>query len=292
MFEYYVSAVSGTVPMLNQAENLERWDQAVRTYAGSQNYLLSSVLAISSLHRAIHDAHDRTGNIARACRYQELAIRSFKPALDNVTADNCEPALVCAAMLYVFTFAVPVATATVPNQSYDVISNTLQVVSLFRGVQVLFRLGWQQQLDKNISPNLRKTVLAGLVEGKPVPGLESSLEALIPIIQPIGEEKAQFYNEKVQDLKMMYRRHAVRPQDVSIVAGYMINMDKRFLDDMKTYEPITLLILAHWAAGLHSFKGVWWSRKWAYSAIRSIAGLLDEIWRPYLQWPVEQTAER
>lgn len=127
--------------MLSYAENKERWELAVRKQAFSQTYLLQSVLATVCFYKAVHRPETKLRDVSLAYNYQAVAIEQFLPVLSNVTARNCEPALTCAAMLYVVTLAFPVASASIPHRTYDVVVDVLQLVSLWKGVAALFRSG-------------------------------------------------------------------------------------------------------------------------------------------------------
>lgn len=56
-------------------------------------------------------------------------------------------------------------------------------------------------------------------------------------------------------------------------------------------QPIALIILAHYAVNLDTFKGYWWLRGWGRQLILNIKRCIgeEERWAALMSWPLETT---
>lgn len=86
---------------------------------------------------------------------------------------------------------------------------------------------------------------------------------------------------------IFFRRLAVRPDDPILTAARTVNQPKHYMDDARNHEPVALIFMANWTAGLDSVGKPWWSRTWSKSAVQAFANLMEPQWVAYLEWPMK-----
>jgi hypothetical protein len=71
---------------------------------------------------------------------------------------------------------------------------------------------------------------------------------------------------------------------------YMIDLDYEKL--LAGREPIALIILAHYAVMLDTFKEYWWLRGWGKQLILHAERYIrnDERWKGLIEWPLDMIA--
>jgi hypothetical protein len=78
-------------------------------------------------------------------------------------------------------------------------------------------------------------------------------------------------------------------EDVSLsrrlVTSWPIEVDAEFHLLLANRKPVSLVILAHYAALLSLGTGLWWVGRWPVLLLEHISSALGEDWAEFLAWP-------
>ena len=296
LYNHYINVVSRIRTNTPEKHGLHHWDLAIRRFSQAHDYLYFIVLAFSALHLATTSEEPgfRQAFLDVALQHQNSSLQRFRLILNDVNADNCEPALTCAALTIACSLAVPLATPTAPTNHMEQLK---RVMALFDGIVKLYRMGWTSTLDPNISPYIRSRVVALWSAEKPAPEAEASLDLLAQnAVLPLESADARdMYLLTIEKMKRTHRRLVDIPDDMEVVLFWPGMVSTKYFQALEAQEPIALVILSHWAVTLCYCSLYFWvgdgESNWGRWTITTVSKMLGDAWRPFLAWPLSQTAE-
>jgi hypothetical protein len=106
-----------------------------------------------------------------------------------------------------------------------------------------------------------------------------------------GFSEAEVYAHTVADLRVCYRVVEYLSQSrlcmVAAVFCWPVMVPPTYFDLLTRGTPQSLIILAHYVVLLHYIDDFWWMEGWTKQMLDTIEGLLDESWRPWIEWPLK-----
>lgn len=288
---HYVNAIVPDVPEGCFPEHQNLWDVAIRRQGVLHDHVVYGVLSLAATHLATHTPENRRYHIAEALHFQNAALTKMAAITTNITEENCEAVLTSSALVISCSFALPIAITQVYESSLDPIKEISQIMRLVRGGTTIFRMGWRAALDNNTSAVLRQSIVHMISQPDPSsPESDSSLNrAALKVQECIHDERRRrIYLGTIRTLKQNIRRATRWPMAHRIIAALPGNAPKVFIADMESYEPIPLILLAHWAVELHWARAYWWLRDWGVRLVELVRSALDPEWQEYIRWPLRE----
>lgn len=194
IFHHYTHVVVTIDPEHHSSEQFWRWDQAVRAFAPSHDFLYYAALTLASLHRSIMYQQHAPSNdaeparhVALASAYQARALAGFAPAVARLQGGrkgnwgDADALLTCSSIILASSFVFP------PAPGQDVLDQARQVIQLFYGTAALYQRTWDDgggDPDSEIGAFVRARVRAAeeLGDGAAAPEAEESLGRVVDAV--------------------------------------------------------------------------------------------------------------
>lgn len=291
LIHHYVNVIAPDIPNEGFPEHYNVWDLAIRRSCIHHDHVVYSVLSLAAVHLALHSPEHRRFHISEAIQYQNAALAQMAPTTDNITRENCEAVLTSSALLVACSFALPTAISQIQPSYSDPIKEISQIMHLVRGATTIFRMGWRAALDDNTSAVLRQSIVYMISQPDPLsPESDSSLNKLALKVKEIIREKQRrkIYLRVIRTLKRNIRRATRWPMAHRIIVALPGNVPSEFIANMQAYEPMALVMLAHWSVELHWAQGFWWVGPWGRRLVELVRSALGSEWLDYIQWPMRE----
>lgn len=297
--------------------------QAVLTYSALH---LASVLPSSLLFPASRylpsEAPPASPHLVAAFSHKASALAHFRPVLESISSVNCEPALTASGLLVSCAFAMPIVSRQhAIGDEQDPIDLLAQIIALFNGTVVIFRMGWgggiDPPLDEKSSMSIRRDVIRQAGKEAPWPEAEESLRAVISAIsrlddsppqshpdgkEPSGGDRQALNPGPEQQLPTLSRkeilvdialklRNAMRRVAAArgvyrVAIGWLSTVAPAFVERLQARDPLALVLLGHWILCLREMPHVWWTRGWAEWTVETICEEIGQgEYGPLMQWP-------
>ena len=224
--------------------------------------------------------------------YHNKALSSFRQALSHVTQENCHYFFICGGFL-VLTSAASRRTRSLSSHEKSAapspLSPILECIELMRGSHLV-----QQTADTYewIKSGPMSAMVLSVVEG-----YESSMDeiASVEIASLISMLQQKSFGEKrkvcqtaAEELRQTFRVDAGE-KEIGIVFSWPSTCSSEYLALLKADEPEALLVMAYWCVLLNKINWCWIVEGWAQDILKTIiTSILDETWKPWLRWPIDQ----
>lgn len=97
--------------------------------------------------------------------------------------------------------------------------------------------------------------------------------------------------EAIKDLEAVFRAQSVISGDRTLLFVWCAIVTPEYVDQVKSRQPMALVVLAHYAALLYTVRSQWWSADRGRQIVEAVYEELDASWKPAVQWPVEIVSE-
>jgi hypothetical protein len=251
------------------------------------------MFAISAQHLSfIHE--EKRGHYVRLAReHQDIGIQKFRLATSDITKDNCDALFAYSSLLILFTLATH--TQDEDQNLMWVDSETDPDVSAW--IRLMFGL-------RSILEQAGRWIADGPMRIVITPGTHPSMSALpaevltqFSNLQRFcdntvdGEDAKILYQEMIDLLKDTYARYYAGPVQPGSLAGIFVwpaGSSKGFSALLSLKRPEALAVFAHYCVLLHRVGDLWWARGLSRNWISKIERSLQEPWKFWVRWPMEQ----
>jgi hypothetical protein len=254
--------------------------------AFEHDFLLSGLLAVTSLHLAI--LNPCTIHNDAALKHHSQALTLIRPHLSHVTADNVYALFSYSCMIACYSFGIRKAAIS----SHDPLGDMLAVFTLLRGITVIVEMG-EEWLEN--SPFADSTKLP---EPNPNTRLAPKVEgALFSLSQSIPDSNTDLTSREVYEAALSLLRHtfllsAEQPHSTRTALLFPILVPQQFVDNLRDKDPLSLVILAHYAVVLHWLRHSIWLRGWGNEVIAAVRHVVGSEWDVVLKFAVEQVGSQ
>ena len=293
---------------------------AVLTYSALHlaSVLPSSMSLPPSIDLPSEASHHANAHLVAALSHKASALAHFRPVLESISSENCEPVLTASGLLVSCAFAMPmVSRKHAIRDEQDPVDLLAQIISLFHGTVVIFRMGWgggvRPPLDEKSSMAIRRDVIREAGKEAPWPEAEDSLREVMSAISRLEDRSSQSHvgREGIPDgdqptleqrfptidrkeilmdiaLKLRYamRRVAAARGVYRVAIGWLGMVAPAFVERLQARDPLALVLLGHWVICLRETPHVWWTRGWAEWTVATIC---EEIGQgehgSLMEWP-------
>ncbi|KAF2635474.1 hypothetical protein P280DRAFT_411376 [Massarina eburnea CBS 473.64] len=262
----------------------EAWETRHTEMALDYPFLLRGMLAVAAMHKVIAGPMaDRSSLLAQADAHISRALATYRQKLEEPTADTAVPMFLLSAVLVIYNLA-----AAQLETTSDSIAAMTHCIGLIHGVVVVARPHWEQVTNSQVFRDLAVDKSAP-VGSQTVPEV-LRLKSLIDVKNLSPE--ATIYIQVVDDLHLAFQRvRECAPNDDTLSTAFTWTSDlpERFMQLLLAHDPISILILAHFATLIHECWESWWLCQFPQKIVLSAQKLLmttPEL-LDYLDWPLQ-----
>lgn len=274
----------------SHVDDLGEYDRMIQL-AFSHPYLLHIILGLSALHM-LHSDPENAKLYEQASLHSLSAHRLARPQIKECNSVHSNA-------LYCFTgFASLYATAEPPlrlgssklDKPEDCLTALLDAFEMGRGVAAIMtphrreieKSGFLEQERWKYD---RDDSLASLMRDYPqLPDLETLIGERCDDIRRgpcIGAARLLFKYLAVLE------REPINHSSVSLIQRWPMDIDVTVQNMARENDPVALVILAHYAAVMHSRRNYWFFARWPVLLLKSIEQMVPPEFQMFLRWPSE-----
>jgi hypothetical protein len=210
--------------------------------------------------------------------------------LDRLDAANADAAYALSNIIIIFTFALPLCSQ--PGGNCDFIDELLKIFHICKGsMKVLMEVHhWVQAGDLALLVSMQEPpdVSSLRTRGREYEGVIAALNQLRSIDVSVRDNNV--YSETIEVLRIVLES-LDSPEGIGAITAafwFIFRVPISFLEAAENHEPLALVILAHYGVVMHHLRGHWWMGAWGNQLLGQVYSLLDEQWRPCIQWAMDE----
>jgi hypothetical protein len=286
----------------------------VVSLALKNSFLLHGILSISALHLAqtSADADQKTKFSTAAARHHDLALTTYRGALQDLGKDSWSAVLMSSTLLFIYVFTYSIGnTSNVFPLDDDAVEMFLSFrwVRVAKGVRVIRREGQQHLASGPLWAALGQTITRWPVyldpltkkniwdSDPPCPGEEHlrSLSHLWEGEDDLTAGRAATYSKNLESLIRAYRRsHArqIQPrtrhyddgnEQFMQSMGWLAEMTEPFVSLLEVHDPIAMVLMSYYFKILDnpSFS-FWWAHRNSQICNSHMKRVLPNQWHKWL----------
>ncbi|KAI0196628.1 hypothetical protein EV127DRAFT_84348 [Xylaria flabelliformis] len=288
LFHHYITSTSLTLACDPVARNF--WRVNVPQLGFAHPYVLKGVLAIAALHLARLRPQQKDSLLEQAMMHHTAASSMALPLITDASGENFPPIFHFSMLTTIITFARPRAPDNFLLVSDGIVPDWLLIT---RGVRTLL----QSQGNAVLSM--------------------SSLDALFYAGLKLSTqwEQENHEHEGLKDLENNIRNHAPPQKAAELCDGiltlrrcfnlfntsgfseeermrsalmWLVKVPDPLIELLKNQDSEALCVLAFFCVLLRRLEHFWWIEGWACHLIERIYATLDERYRLWIRWPLEE----
>ena len=259
-------------------------------------FLLDGLLAMASLEiAALQERQNHVEYISIALEYHDSALKSFRPELENITADKQQAILAFSMLTMVLSLAIPHLTKS-RDEPQSIVKNIIAHFGLLHGVGLLV----QQHGDAlREAPILRNLPSFNDIQGEP---LESSVQSAIATLNALNEARHNnpfrdqsptsklqsityhaTYRKAIFHLEELFRK-CTKPVHRGFALAWLNLTGREFITAVENTDSVALLILMHWGVLMDRCSdGIWWLQPIGESLVDEMTNALSADTDPQLR---------
>jgi hypothetical protein len=300
---------------LSKSRSFQKFYQTtVVELALKNSFLLHNILSISALHLAqtSADAEQKREYSAAAAKHHDLALITYREALQDLGEDSWSAVLMSSTFLFIYVFTYSLgSTSNAAASDDDTVEMFLSFrwVRVARGVRVIRREGQQHLSSGPLWAVLGQTITTWPVyldpltkknvwDSDPPCPEENHLRSLTCMWEdqtaPISD-RAAMYSKNLESLIRAYRRsHARRMQprtrhyddgneQFMQSMGWMAEMTEPFVSSLEEHDPVALVLMSYYFKILDSPSfSFWWAHRNSQVCDSHMKRVLPMEWHKWL----------
>ncbi|KAI3143923.1 transcriptional regulator family: Fungal Specific TF [Penicillium roqueforti] len=279
-----------TLPSLSKGENnLILLHKEVIGHALSAPYLMNELLALAALHLSIIREPQEELYRHHSAQLQNHALRMFHETDSELGMRPTVPAFIFSSML-----GIHILCDTLVYRDHDfqaLLDRFVHYLRIHRGVRAVIGEDWNQIKETALKPILNEAE-ASLRNSTRDGQACSCLLELIKAAR-LGPSISETYEQAIEALQSsLNAAQSDRAVDnINAVIAWPIIVSLEYTEMLVHRRPEALVILAHYAALLHSCRDLWVFGDGGSFLIQSIDRYLGPEWAEWLHWPNQVLAE-
>lgn len=270
------------------------WQVIVPQKAFSHDFLLSGILALSSLHIASTvELPAASSYIDTALQYYHMTFAPFRKALDNISPMNCDAVFVHSVITMAISISLPKLTAQ-RDETSSMIETVTAVFELLRGTSNIYHIS-RSWFSTDFFSN--KDWASTVPER-----LDADTQMALTRLEVLNDElvldagQRQINQNAISILQSCFSRSANLENPIEPVMAWLAMVDKEFCSYLRHRRALSLLILMHWGTLLGELDGrIWWARSAGKALISELLMILhsgDSRWEAARMWPQQKLAAK
>ncbi|KAI0392634.1 hypothetical protein F5Y17DRAFT_351708 [Xylariaceae sp. FL0594] len=288
LFHHFITSTSLTLAEDPVARSF--WRINVPQSGFQHHYVLKGVLALAALHLARLRPRRRDSYVEQAMVHHSAASTMALPMITKASGENFPPVFHFSMLTTIITFARPrgpdnllvVSDGIIPD--WLVITRGLRTLLQSEGdavlsmasLDALFYQGmqlqtmWEQMNHEH--EGLRD--LANNFKGRVSPHKQAALEGGMLSLR--------------RSFNIASMNNATEEQRMRGTLMWMVMLPDDFSDLLKSQDSEALCVLAFFCVLLKRLEHLWWVEGWAFHLIERIYKTLDDKYRLWIRWPLEE----
>lgn len=264
--------------------------EAIFNSAVSAPYLMHELLAFSALHLSTVQAieADKTRYLRQAAELQTRALTLFNEVRPDVRIENCMALFVFSSMIGMHALFDAVASYT---DFSTFLSNVAHYLRLHRGVSAITHQSWSVLSRSEIRYITDSIMTADELYRQHLGDMENECDKLANLVRmstdKLGPGPHQACQEATQALHWVFgvRRTISKLCPTHITLAWPVRLSAEFIELLEQRQPISLIILAHWAVLLHVDRDFWVFGNAGQHMIKALLAYLGSYWDEWLELP-------
>ncbi|KAH7138831.1 hypothetical protein B0J11DRAFT_26059 [Dendryphion nanum] len=256
------------------------------------HHLMHELLAFSALHMAYLQTDQTRPFYGLGIHHQDLAIRSLRKVLPNMSPDNAGALALTSALLVLTVFASRGMDA-VGKPPGPVIEDLMDVFELIQGILKILMTG---------AASVFQGPFAAFMSGAPVhtpsPAVFSHIETHIDYLSNLITARPDMsVGEKAEvagvlmgfrTILGMYCVPHKDSKELRFLFALTLSFSPEFLEKLKARQAPAMAIMSVYAVALRAAENeFWFMQGWAERLMRAIGEVVDETWQGAVKWPWE-----
>ncbi|KAJ5806814.1 hypothetical protein N7474_010406 [Penicillium riverlandense] len=251
---------------------------------------MHGILALSALHLShLHQDGRQTAWLDIAIAHKSTALSMFSDQLHNISESNAKAMVSFASLAVAFSFA----SALNCHDPADgpSLRALIDVFTLARGVQTVVNGATEFLRQSNYAPLFNITVPEVNIPDHVLAAFDRLDNLNNQCSQQSSTHNKTPYERAITNLRELVVFTYAEPNSLTMAAGWAIRAPVDYLSGLKNYEPLALVVLAHYCAFLHLARENWCAGTWGRSVLEEIVQTLDPNWQCHIDWAIKQVTE-
>lgn len=286
LMHHYTTQTYQTLSSNNEHGHI--WQNSIPKEALHHPFLMHGLLSLAALHlveSSDHESMSRLKYSELATMHQDLAIASFRPALNNITPANCNAVFAFAILIaaLAFTFSRTVRT----TDSGGAVEEVLQNFFLFRGVEGVLKASYEYIEKGILGPLIRKpeqSLSTKSIHHEIGNALDRLHRCNSDKSALISTDEKDAYDHAIHELRISFEEQT---STFWTVFRWPVVLSDAYLVFLKHRKPMALVVLAHYCVLLRRLELFWWSKGWSRHLFTAIDRSIENDWRSLIQWPMQ-----
>ena len=246
--------------------------------------LMHGILAVAALHRSYLDSGGHNRYRSAAIRHQNLSLPYLRSLINNASAENCDALFTLSTFVVLFVFALPQSPIAPAN--FDPFKEMIRLIGLVKGVFTVVEMAKEWLLQGPLRTLLLESVWE--IQLAVPEEIGDALNCLIlrNDMLPQSDSKRTTYGRAIEIMRRTFELLMLNPDDHGMGWFWVAIMERQYVDFLRAKEPMALVLLAHFGVALHASRSYWWAGNWGRQLVQAIHDMLDDDWRPWIQWPL------
>ncbi|OXV07928.1 hypothetical protein Egran_04310 [Elaphomyces granulatus] len=288
LLHHYSTTTSYTIARNPLLQTL--WRVTVPQIGLSSPFVMRAVLSISALHLSYLRPEHKEYYISQAACHHEVALNEVSPILATLLQENSEGMLLFAALTCFIACAKPRKMGDFLLIDGGKLS---QWLTLFRATRtitdfagdalkagplaLMFSIGERKMLMRESKSNQE---LSCILE------LKSSIR---DEVTDLGELETYLgaVDELSKSFSIMFDP-ALPSCETSDVFIWLLRVSDEYMSLLEREKPVAMVIFAYYCVVLRQLEWTWWLNGWSIHVMSAIYQLLNEVYRSWVRWPMEQ----
>ncbi|GAP83946.2 putative c6 transcription protein [Rosellinia necatrix] len=258
LFHHFITSTSLTLACDPVARDF--WRVNVPQLGFLHPYVLKGVLSIAALHLARLRPQQKDSLVEQAMMHHTAASSMALPLITNASGENFPPIFHFSMLTTIITFARPRAPDNFLLVSDGILPDWLLIS---RGVRTLL----QSEGDAVLSM--------------------SSLDALFYAAHNVPELCDGILTLR-RCFNLFYTSGFSEEERMRSALMWLVKIPDPFVELLKGHDSGALCVLAFFCVLLKRLEYLWWIEGWAFHLIERIYSTLDERYRLWIRWPLEE----
>jgi len=259
---------------------------------------MHSLLAVSAMHYARTRPDQKREYEIISAVHQDIALRQFSDQISSINEDNSEALLVIGSFIYVL--AMHSISNPPENTPYVSPGEVARSFHLMQGMKNILdhQPASKCRITGPLAPLFRTFELVSVVR---TGSFQSRMDKITTLTREVSSSLAVINPQSacLLAIESLRSTHSATAGDSSPLASrrmwiWPITLPQLFIDMFANQHPVTLVIVAHYAALVRSFEYLSWAREgWSQNVMAMVERCLEGNARmlEWIEWPMRVVNE-
>ncbi|KAI5460562.1 putative C6 transcription factor [Mariannaea sp. PMI_226] len=284
--------ISTCATLTTEPQVRELWRVLVPQIGFSTRYILDGVLGLAALHMGRYNPARRDQLLSQATHYHAASLEQALPLIPGIAPQNGSNLFLFGVLTLFFCLARPKR-----EEDMLVIGNNGVIpewLYLLRGMDALIDEAESAIRNSPVSLIYRTTDESLDFWKAHSPEDNEALNQLEVGIRSLTsreERKQAVLQEAMDALKRSYTFSSTRFSEHDKLRGFytwLFKISDEYLELLKNADNEALCVLAYFSVLLKQLERYWWLEGWGVHLIRRIYMLLNDEYRLWIRWPIEE----